>query len=118
MLMNVLLVMVDVKCTVQIHQDHLSALVIIMKYWMLQDYSVLVCEHKRFYKWPTSIIHSASDHDECATGAHNCEQDCRNTVPYWSCGCYTGYVLRSDGRTCQGNNLDLKYCIALTNSTH
>ena len=54
-----------------------------------------------------SIILCTSDHDECATGAHNCEQVCRNTVPYWSCGCYAGYSLRSDGNTCQGNEAKL-----------
>ena len=40
--MNVLLAMVDVKCIVLIQMGHLHALVMIMKYLMLQDYSVLV----------------------------------------------------------------------------
>ena len=98
--MNVLLTMVDVKCTVLIHLDHLHAHAIIMKYLMLQDYSVLVRKHVIFETFIAPF--SVSDHDECANGAHNCEQVCRNTVPYWTCGCNLGYSLRSDGRTCQG----------------
>ena len=43
--MNVPLVMVDVKFIVLILKGHLHALVIIMKYLMTQDYSVLVCKH-------------------------------------------------------------------------
>lgn len=104
-LMNVLLAMVDVKCIVLIQMGHLHALVIIMKYLMLQDYSVLVGK-----KWCVETfisLYSASDHDECATDSHDCEQVCQNTVPYWTCGCNAGYLLRSDGRTCQGNNLSL-----------
>ena len=45
--MNVLLIMVDVKFIVPIHLGHLTAPVIIMKYLMLLDCSVLVCKaHK------------------------------------------------------------------------
>ena len=43
-----------------------------------------------------------SEHDECATGAHNCEQVCNNQIMGWTCSCYAGYRLRSDGITCQG----------------
>ena len=103
--MNVLLAMVDVKCIVLIQMGHLHALVIIMKYLMLQDYSVLV--RKKPYVETFISLYSASDHDECATNSHDCTQVCRNTVPYWTCGCNAGYLLLSDGRTCQGNNLSL-----------
>ena len=43
--MNVLLTMVGVKFIAPIQTDHLSALVMIMKYLTLQDYSVLVSKH-------------------------------------------------------------------------
>ena len=98
--MNVLLTMVDVKCTVLIHLGHLHALVIIMKYLIKQNCSVFVRKHYHFLKH--SSLPSISEHDECATGAHDCEQVCYNQVLQWSCGCDAGYVLRSDGRTCQG----------------
>ena len=100
--MNVLLLMVDVKCIVLIHLGHFFALVMTMKYLMLQDYSVFVS--KALVNSQLKIIYliNFSAHNECATGAHNCEQVCYNLVPYWSCGCYAGYSLRSDGRTCQG----------------
>ena len=43
--MNVPLTMVDVKYTVLIHLGHLHALVIVMKYLILQDCSVFVRKH-------------------------------------------------------------------------
>ena len=92
--------MVDVKCTVLIHLGHLHALARIMKYLILQDYSAFVRKHTIFETFITPF--SISEHDECATGAHDCEQDCYNQILQWSCGCNAGYVLRSDGRTCQG----------------
>jgi len=48
-LMNVLLVMVDVKFIVLTHLGRLSAPVIIMKYLMLLDCSVLVCKAYNSY---------------------------------------------------------------------
>ena len=53
-----------------------------------------------------SINHNVSDLDECATGTHNCEQICCNTISNWTCDCNPGYSLHSDGRTCEGSVID------------
>jgi len=40
------------------------------------------------------------DFDECAAGVSGCEQTCSNSDGRFSCGCYFGYRLNSDRRTC------------------
>ena len=42
------------------------------------------------------------DIDECSDGTNNCTQTCTNTGGGFNCGCSTGYVLNSDGATCNG----------------
>ena len=43
-----------------------------------------------------------SDIDECSYGTDSCSQICTNTVGSFICGCNSGYVLDSDGVTCNG----------------
>ena len=43
-----------------------------------------------------------ADINECATNNGGCEQICTNTVGSYYCSCMTGYLLRVDGRTCNG----------------
>ena len=53
------------------------------------------------------------DLDECATGNHNCQQQCHNTVGSYTCSCNSGFDLNSDGRTCTGT-----YTIIICHSYH
>ncbi|XP_044301084.1 matrilin-3 isoform X2 [Varanus komodoensis] len=41
------------------------------------------------------------ERDICASGAHDCEQICETSNSgSWQCGCYEGYTLNPDKRTC------------------
>ncbi|XP_067687865.1 uncharacterized protein [Haliotis asinina] len=42
------------------------------------------------------------DIDECDESTHDCGQTCSNIPGGYTCGCYTGYTLQSDNRTCNG----------------
>ena len=43
-----------------------------------------------------------TDIDECSEGIDNCSQMCTNTDGNFTCGCYNGYLLDTDGTTCNG----------------
>lgn len=51
-----------------------------------------------------------ADIDECAEGRDSCAQTCTNTIGSYSCLCGSGYLLASDGRTCNGR---LKHALIL-----
>ena len=42
------------------------------------------------------------DIDECRDGTDDCTQTCTNTDGSFTCGCNTGYLLDTDGFTCNG----------------
>ena len=42
------------------------------------------------------------DIDECVEGTDNCSQNCNNTIGSYQCLCDRGYLLDSDGLTCNG----------------
>ena len=42
------------------------------------------------------------DIDECTVETDDCSQICINTVGSFDCDCNTGFVLDSDGSTCNG----------------
>ena len=42
----------------------------------------------------------SADRNECDLTV--CSQSCTNTEGSYSCGCYTGYQLENDGKTCSG----------------
>ena len=42
------------------------------------------------------------DTDECSDETDDCSQICTNTVGGFTCDCNTGFVLDSDGATCNG----------------
>ena len=46
----------------------------------------------------THCLHT--DIDECVTGTSECNQICSDTNGSYVCDCYSGYVLLSDGKTC------------------
>ncbi|XP_013102687.2 dorsal-ventral patterning protein tolloid [Stomoxys calcitrans] len=39
--------------------------------------------------------------DECKFANHGCEHECINTLGSYQCGCYAGYELQADGRSCE-----------------
>ena len=49
------------------------------------------------------------DINECERGV-DCRQTCDNTNGSYSCGCFPGYSLESNGRDCRGEN----YCFSLS----
>lgn len=40
--------------------------------------------------------------DECLYTNHGCEHECFNTLGSYQCGCYAGYELQADGKSCEG----------------
>ena len=42
------------------------------------------------------------DIDECSDGTDNCSHICTNSDGSFTCGCYSGYMLDADGRSCYG----------------
>lgn len=44
-----------------------------------------------------------TDDDECALGTATCTHNCEDTPGSYTCNCPPGYVLNTDGRTCNGN---------------
>lgn len=39
--------------------------------------------------------------DECEFSDHGCEHECINTIGSYECGCFAGYELQSDGKSCE-----------------
>ena len=78
---------------------------------ILQFCSVLFCSVLFCYlrnvttvnKWACCFI-IVLDINECLR-TNDCEQVCFNLDGSHTCGCRKGYMLRKDGRTCQGNKI-------------
>ena len=47
-------------------------------------------------------IYCHPDIDECSVGTHNCSQVCINTAGGFNCECNKGFLLDTDGVTCNG----------------
>ena len=45
------------------------------------------------------------DIDECETLSSQCNQTCTNIPGSFGCSCNVGYVLDSDGRSCNGTKM-------------
>ena len=54
-----------------------------------------------------------SDHDECATNVHLCDQMCHNSYSSYYCTCDLGYLVDTDGRTCNGIIVSLFIVLSL-----
>lgn len=54
------------------------------------------------------------DVDECASEVTDCEQLCNNNVGNYTCGCYPGYTLSTNGLSCNGQQASLQYFILTT----
>ena len=55
-----------------------------------------------------------TDIDECSENTDNCSQTCTNTDGNFTCGCYIGYLLDTDGTTCNGMYRDYYVYIIIT----
>ncbi|XP_075690738.1 epidermal growth factor-like protein 7 isoform X2 [Rhinoderma darwinii] len=44
--------------------------------------------------------HCQTDVDECEAGRHQCSQSCINTSGSFNCGCFEGFSLSNDGKSC------------------
>ena len=53
----------------------------------------------RWYVW--IFTNSISDVDECSS-VNDCQQECKNTLGSYTCGCYGGFELSSDQKSCNG----------------
>ena len=47
------------------------------------------------------FTNSISDVDECSS-VNDCQQECKNTFGSYTCGCYGGFELSSDQKSCNG----------------
>ena len=53
-------------------------------------------EHVLFIRW------YITDSNECVNDNGGCEHMCINLIPGYHCSCFSGYLLNSDGRSCNG----------------
>ena len=56
-------------------------------------------------------IYMSTDVDECVTSNGGCAHSCTNTVPGFACGCRDGFLLSSDGFSCDGGCNAPLYCM-------
>ena len=61
---------------------------------------MLIYGHTQVYYCTYTFIHP--DNDECSLGTDDCTHMCINTIGSFICGCNTGYILDTDGVTCNG----------------
>ena len=59
------------------------------------------------------IQFSGTDVDECTEGTHQCQQVCLNTVGSYTCSCNDGFMLSTDGRSCNGKSVFHPLCLHL-----
>ena len=53
----------------------------------------------------TCLLQFYTDHNECLSGTHVCEQLCENSHGAYTCSCKNGYRLATaNNRTCDGIN--------------
>ena len=53
------------------------------------------------------------DINEC-NGNHTCDHICINTVGSYYCSCYSGFILQSDNRKCEGLQCNVWYSKLVT----
>ena len=68
---------------------------------MVMEQLVMVCRG-RLYNIIFIITVFNVDIDECSEDTNGCSQICNNTEGSFTCGCNDGYLLDSDGITCNG----------------
>ena len=64
-----------------------------------------------------NLISFDTDVDECGEGMHRCQQVCQNTIGSHTCDCNDGFMLGTDGRSCNGKRFLLpKYTLHYDNN--
>ena len=97
--MNVILKMVDAPNHVLIHLVVIIVLATVDMSYLVMEKLVMVYNKIVLIK---NINFKNIDVNECGTNNGGCQQQCTNTVGSYSCSCYTGYTLNSNGKTCTG----------------
>lgn len=81
--------------------------------WMQTDVLAMVCLATLIIDlYVVSIIFTDiyvpnQDINECLSGSHSCNQTCQNTAGSYQCTCNSGYVLSSNGRSCNGKRYNI-----------
>lgn len=58
-----------------------------------------------------------TDINECTEHVSGCSQECVNNNGSYTCSCYTGYTLNSNGKKCDGTDQTL-FCMNMYNSSY
>ena len=77
-----------------------SVVVIVDIHWAVMDLTAMVSY--LYMQKDCSMKSLLSDVNECDEGTSGCNQTCTNTNSSYICSCYNGYVLDSDGHSCNG----------------
>ena len=77
-----------------------SVVVIVDIHWAVMDLTAMVSY--LYMQKDCSMKSLLSDINECDEGISGCNQTCTNTNGIYICSCYNGYVLDSDGHSCNG----------------
>ena len=82
---------------------HVRACAYLYKNYTVTYNYVLRGIHKYNYYYTYTFIYP--DIDECNEGTHVCTpHTCVNTIGSYTCGCNSGYLLDTDGFTCNGKH--------------
>ena len=104
--MSVLRTGTTVPSCVPIHRAAIYAVVGQVTPWHQMAEAVMVCTHTLSETTDMSFFFTTfADINECTSNTDNCAQTCSNTVGGFTCGCFSGYRLNNDGRTCRGEYL-------------
>ena len=82
-----------------------------VRYWIV----AYVCfmrythKHEKAYVYTCSVNHaylslSLSDSNQCATNNGGCDHNCTDLIPGYLCSCDPGFLLDSDGHSCNGES--------------
>ena len=65
----------------------------------------------QYFQINVTIRHFNPDINECTINNGNCSDICTNTVGSYICSCMSGFVLNSNGRTCDGEATQILFML-------